>query len=315
MRPSTPWPKNGTEAPANSNDAFFVHALSTLGARCLLIGVQRSYKPRMDLHPIEASPLHARRERVFLVLAGLFLGTLAMLNILGILRFIKLGEIETATWGTLTFAVAIGVLPYPVTFLCTDLISELYGQARANAVMWMGLLLNGWVLFILWIGGVLPGFETIDPGTGSLALDAAHRAPVFFEVRTFAFGATLASMIAYMAAQFTDVWLFHFWKRLTDGKHLWLRNNGSTLISQIVDSVAVILITWWVGGLTGVLNADSPVFDQLVLLIITGYLFKFVIALVDTAPFYYLTRRLSVYLEIDPYAEHREESASPESAH
>ena len=50
---------------------------------------------------------------------------------------------------------------------------------------------------------------------------------------------TLASMIAYMAAQFTDVWLFHFWKRLTDGKHLWLRNNGSTLISQIVDSVCV----------------------------------------------------------------------------
>ena len=75
----------------------------------------------MSLHPIEASEVHARRERVFLVLAGLFLGTLAMLNILGILRFIKLGELETATWGTLTFAVAIGVLPYPVTFLCTDL--------------------------------------------------------------------------------------------------------------------------------------------------------------------------------------------------
>ena len=117
----------------------------------------------MSLHPIEGSEVHARRERVFLVLAGLFLGTLAMLNILGILRFIKLGELETATWGTLTFAVAIGVLPYPITFLCTDLISELYGQARANAVVWMGLLLNGWVLLILWIGGVLPGFETIDP--------------------------------------------------------------------------------------------------------------------------------------------------------
>ncbi len=110
----------------------------------------------------------------FAILAiGPFLGTLAMLNILGILRFIKLGELETATWGTLTFAVAIGVLPYPVTFLCTDLISELYGQARANAVVWMGLLLNGWVLLILWIGGVLPGFETIDPAVGGPVLDAA----------------------------------------------------------------------------------------------------------------------------------------------
>lgn len=260
----------------------------------------------MDHHPIEASPLHARRERVFLVLAGLFLGTLAMLNILGILRFIKLGELETATWGTLTFAVAIGVLPYPVTFLCTDLISEIYGQARANAVVWMGLLLNGWVLFILWIGGILPGFETIDPANGQLVLDAANRSPVFFEVRTFAFGATLASMIAYMAAQFTDVWLFHFWKRLTGGRHLWLRNNGSTMVSQIVDSTAVILITWWVGGLAGILNTESPIAGQLFLLILTGYVFKFAVALLDTLPFYYLTRRLSTFLEIDPHAEHDE---------
>lgn len=268
--------------------------------------MSKGYGQGMSLHPIEASALHARRERVFLVLSGLFLGTLAMLNILGILRFIKLGELETATWGTLTFAVAIGVLPYPVTFLCTDLISELYGQARANAVVWMGLLLNGWVLFILWLGGVLPGFETIDPSTGSAVLDAAQRQPVFFEVRTFAFGATIASMIAYMAAQFTDVWLFHFWKRLTKGRHLWLRNNGSTLISQIVDSVAVIMITWWVGGLAGVLNHEAPLAGQLALLILTGYGFKLLMALVDTAPFYYLTTRLGNYLDIDPHEEYNE---------
>ncbi len=266
----------------------------------------------MSLHPIEASALHARRERVFLVLAGLFLGTLAMLNILGILRFIKLGELETATWGTLTFAVAIGVLPYPVTFLCTDLISELYGQARASAVVWMGLLLNAWVLLILWIGGVLPGFETIDPTSGGPTLDAAQRQPVFFEVRTLAFGATLASMIAYMAAQFTDVYLFHFWKRLTRGKHLWLRNNGSTLVSQIVDTTSVILITWWVGGLAGVLNDEAPLAGQLGLLIFTGYAFKLVIALLDTLPFYYFTRRLAAYLEIDPAQEDLgAESAAP----
>ena len=86
----------------------------------------------VSLHPIEASALHARRERVFLVLAGTFLGTLAMLNILGILRFIKLGEIDTASWGTLTFAVAVGVRPYPVTFRCPDLLCDLYGTARAS---------------------------------------------------------------------------------------------------------------------------------------------------------------------------------------
>ena len=260
----------------------------------------------MKLHPIEASPLHARRERVFLALAGIFLGTLAMLNILGLLRFIRLGEMETVAFGTLTFAVAVGVLPYPITFLCTDLICELYGQARANAVVWTGLLLNGWVIFILWIGGVLPGFETIDPASSLPAVDAAGRLPVFFEVRRFAFGAVVASMIAYITAQFTDVFMFHFWKNLTRGRHLWLRNNGSTMVSQIVDTVAVILITWWIGGLEAILSDENSLVAQLSVLILTGYLFKFTFALLDTLPFYWLTGVLSRYLEIDPLAEHSE---------
>ena len=71
----------------------------------------------MSLHPIEASLLHARRERVFLILAGLFLGTLAIINILGISRFIKFASFETAGGLDIVFAAAVGVLPYPVAFL------------------------------------------------------------------------------------------------------------------------------------------------------------------------------------------------------
>ena len=147
------------------------------------------------LHPIEASALHARRERVFLVLAGLFLGSLTMLNILGISRFVKLFTLgpDEGPW---VFAVAVGVIPYPVTFLCTDFISEFYGRARANAVVWMGLALNIFVVGVLWIGGSLPGFEALD-GDGGIAKDAAGRLPVFFEVRALAFGAVVASMLAY----------------------------------------------------------------------------------------------------------------------
>lgn len=259
--------------------------------------------PRPGLHPIEASALHARRERVFLVLAGLFLGSLTMLNVLGVTRFIKLATIERPEGADLVFAVAVGVLPYPITFLCTDFISELYGRARANAVVWTGLLLNAWVMFILWLGGILPGFEARDD-TGALVLDAAERLPIFFEVRSLAFGAVLASMLAYMAAQFCDVALFHFWKRLTGGRHLWLRNCGSTVISQAVDSIAVILITYWVGGLVGVVNADAPIAPQLALLIVTGYMFKLTCAVIDTPFFYFGTARLSRYLEIDPVREH-----------
>ncbi len=259
------------------------------------------HQARFDsLPPVPPAQLHERRERVFLILAGLFLGTLTMLNILGVSRFIKISE-----WPeySITFAVAVGVLPYPVTFLCTDFISELYGRRRANLVVWVGLGLNLWVVFFLWLGGVLPGFETVDPVTGQL-LDDKGNPSAFFKIRALAFGAVTASMLAYMAAQFCDVYLFHFWKRLTKGKHLWLRNNGSTLASQLVDTTAVICITYYVGGLSGVIRDDSPIAGQLVVLIATGYTFKFAVAMLDTIPFYIGVHYLSRYLRIDPYVEH-----------
>ncbi|MDX1681890.1 MAG: VUT family protein, partial [Phycisphaeraceae bacterium] len=123
---------------------------------------------RYDLDSLPSlSPreLHQRRERVFLVLAGLFLGTLAMLNILGISRFIAIAswtsgengyDFDWGTFGDFSVAVAVGVLPYPLTFLCTDLISELYGRRRANFLVWVGLIINLWVVAIMWLGGVLP---------------------------------------------------------------------------------------------------------------------------------------------------------------
>ncbi len=256
-----------------------------------------------DLHPIEASVLHARRERVFLVLAGLFLGTLAMLNILGISRFIKLAEITTGGGTTLVLAIAVGVLPYPLTFLCTDFISEFYGRKRANFVVTVGLILNLWVVFVMWIGGVLPGFETVDPATGEMVRDAAGRLPVFFEIRALTFGAVTASMVAYMAAQFCDVSVFHFWKRVTKGRLLWVRNNGSTMISQLVDSTAVILITHYYAHALPI-DPEQPLARQLALFIGTGYAFKFGVAAIDTVPFYLGVRWLSDYLEIDPTKEH-----------
>ena len=241
-----------------------------------------------ELHPIEASELHARRERVFLLLAGLFLGSMTMLNILGTSRFIKLFSFDYrlesgGTW-EIVFAVAVGVLPYPVTFLCTDFVSEFYGRKRANWLVWVGFFLNLWLALILWLAGALPGFDS----------------PAFFEIRKLAFGAIWASMIAYMAAQFCDVYLFHLWKRLTNGKWLWVRNNGSTIVSQLVDTIAVILITYQVGGLDNILRDDVDVATQLFVLMATGYVFKVACAALDTIPFYIGVGWLKGYLEIDP---------------
>lgn len=264
-----------------------------------------------DPHPsfsylpaLEPAVLHERRERVFLIMAGLFLGTLAMLNILGVTRFIVFASwssdsgLAWGEFGAISFAVAVGVLPYPMTFLCTDLISEFYGRKRANFVVWVGLVLNIWVMFILYIGGILPGTES----------------PAFYEVRELAFGAVIASMLAYLTAQFVDVYLFHFWKRLTKGKHLWLRNNGSTMVSQIVDTVAVILITFWIGGLDSMINPDTEIVVFLVTLIVTGYVFKLFAAGLDTPIIYLAVKVLSPYLRIDPYREHTADHEEAELA-
>ena len=241
-----------------------------------------------------------RREVVFVILSGLFLGTLAVLNILGISRQIDLsfniGSVQVP------FVVFVGVLPYPITFLCTDFISELYGKRRANVVVWVGLVLNLWVLFILWLGGVLPPHTELGPDG---LPDVLHPDRTYFQIRKWTNMATLASMIAYLTAQLVDVQIFHFIKKLTRGKALWLRNNGSTLTSQMVDSIAVILITYFFTNAISITPGET-VFHGLLILIFSNYVFKMTAALVDTIPFYFGTRWLSKYLQIDPNEGYRQ---------
>ncbi len=247
----------------------------------LLPSQQHEYE---DLERLSEFEVFRRRERVFLILSGIFLGTLSVLNIIGITRFIDLSFTVPVLELKVPMVVAVGVLPYPVTFLCTDFICELYGRRRANQVVWVGLLLNLWVMGLLWLGGVLPGFPS----------------PVFDNLRTLAFAAVAASMIAYAVAQFIDVRVFHFWKRVTKGRHLWLRNNGSTLVSQLVDTTAVILITHFYAGALAI-KPDEGLAGQLLVYIASGYVFKLIVALLDTAPFYLGTRLLSRYLRLPPY--------------
>lgn len=238
-----------------------------------------------DLPELAPEALHWRREAVFLVFAGLFLGTLTMLNVIGVTRFIDLSFTLPLVGWHVPMPVAVGVLPYPITFLCTDFISELYGKRRANSVVLVGFLLNVWVVFILWLGGVLPGAETDEA--------------LFTGIRRAAFGAVVASMIAYLAAQLIDVQLFHFWRTLTRGRHLWLRNNGSTLVSQLVDTVAVITITHYYAGLLPI-DPERGLGGQLLTYIGAGYVFKMLAAAVDTIPFYIGTRWLVRYLRVPP---------------
>lgn len=242
--------------------------------------------------PLDA--LSERRERVFIVLAAFFIGSMTLLNVVGITRFVQLGPLS----------VAVGVLPYPLTFLCTDLISELYGKERASLVVWIGFVLNIFMIGIVILGFHIPAVASnVQPPWQTLFLSRpvalangqviSDQIDVFHIIYSCTVGSVFASMMAYLAAQFCDVHLFHFWKELTRGKHLWLRNNFSTLVSQLVDSIAVISITfgivWWKGEM-GI--------KEILTLMVSNYLFKMVAALADTLPFYIGVIKLKKYLQI-----------------
>ena len=198
------------------------------------------------------------KDQFFLVLTGIFIASLVTCNLIA-------NKFVTVDLGFKIFIVSAGILPYPLTFLVTDLISELYGQKKANLVVFSGFIASLFVLLFLWLGGQ---FNAIPD---SLVNDATYDS-----VFRNAWRLIGASMIAYLFAQFVDVRIFHFWKKLTDGKHLWLRNNGSTLASQLIDTTLVICILF-----VGVWNAD-----QILSAIIDGWVFKMLMALLDTPIIY-----------------------------
>ncbi|TNE74712.1 VUT family protein [bacterium] len=169
-------------------------------------------------------------------------------------------------------SVPAGVIAYPITFLATDLISELFGRKKAQMVVWIGFIMNIFMLLIMTANHWLPNSFGVSGG-----LD------LFEGVYEFMVGNTIGSMIAYLIAQTVDVRLFHFWKEFTKGKHLWLRNNGSTMVSQLVDSTAILTILYLAGNLGDAVNSVGA----LIILIVNSYLFKFIAALLDT-PFFYL---------------------------
>ena len=258
-------------------------------------------------YPSQANNKFVKRQEItFILLSGIFIGTLAMLNILGITRLIDLSF--TLFGAEVPFRVFVGVLPYPITFLCTDIISEFYGRRRATYVVWTGFVLNVWVVFILWVGGMLPPVPDMDPATGLPEPESPGF--IFYQLRRYAFSATAASMVAYLTAQFVDVHVFHYLKKASKGKLLWLRNNGSTLTSQLVDSLAVVFVTFLFTNAI-VIPEGYTTAGFLTILIVSNYVFKMIAALIDTIPFYLLVKFLSKYLNVNPIKEYTDEPDEP----
>ncbi len=189
-------------------------------------------------------------------LLGLFIGCLILANTIG-----------TKITTLLGVRVSVGIFFVPVLFLVTDVIGEVYGRREANKFVVIALALLVLTLGMTALAIVLPA----NPTWGNQ------------EPFALIFGSTLrmtfASIVAFVISQFHDVWSFDFWKRKTGGKHLWLRNNASTIVSQLLDTTIFMFIAFY-------RMTPKYTVSFIVSLIIPYWLFKVVFALLDT-PFCY----------------------------
>lgn len=235
----------------------------------------------MDVKSLGASrfSLENKKDQIYLFLVCSFVVVLVLTNIVGAKLFMS-------PWG---HALTAGIITYPLTFWFTDLVSEMWGAKQANMMVYLGFAMSLIMLVIIQVALALPAHDYWVPApdswiapnqppygyTTAAEYQNAYRS-VFSVNGVLLFG----SMLAYMVAQLLDVKLYHFWKRLTKGKHLWLRNNGSTMISQLVDTAIVNSILFYIGF--------NWSFWQGVEVMGTIYLYKLVMAALDT-PFIYLS--------------------------
>lgn len=235
-----------------------------------------------DAPDVDATP-YPLRERIYLLLATSFSVVLVMTNIIGFKLFQAPFKPD--------FALTAGIITYPLTFLVTDIVSEVYGKRRADFMVVVGFLMSLVMLGIVQLAVALAphpywvpvegafyaeGWTSAAGAPGRSALEGYQHA--FHSV--FALNGILlfGSMLAYLCAQLTDNYLFHFWKRLTNGRHLWLRNNGSTMVSQAVDTLVVNSILFFIGFGMDYATGFS--------IMLTIYVYKLCLAALDTPMIY-----------------------------
>jgi queuosine precursor transporter len=173
-------------------------------------------------------------QKLFIYLCAIFVACLLLGDIIG-------GKIIRTPFGP----ISVGIIPFPVTFLLTDIVNDFYGRRGAQFLTMVGF-------FMAMLAWVLLQLTTLMPADPSTYYTQVEYAKVFGgSAQLF-----VASMVAYLVGQYLDIHVFHFWKAITRSRHLWLRSTGSTIFSQAVDTVTINIIfgrvtAGWAWGFIG----------------------------------------------------------------
>jgi queuosine precursor transporter len=213
--------------------------------------------------------IQSRRDIVFLLLAGVFITNAILAEIIGV-KLIQIG----------TFSMSIGVIPWPVVFLTTDLINEYFGVrgVRRLTLMTMAMIVYAFVIIYL-----------------AMKVPAAGFSPVSDEIYNTVFGQSLwiivGSVTAFAVSQLIDVFTFWTFRSWTKGRMLWLRATGSTAISQLIDSIVIIGIAFWLPGKVKT--------EEFLAVAGANYSYKFIIAVAMTPLIYLLHNLIDRFLGED----------------
>ncbi len=199
---------------------------------------------------------HNKKDTVYVVLAGIFITNALVAELIGG----KLIDVGSAV-------MSIGILPWPIVFVTTDLINEYFGEKGVKKLSLITAGLIAYTFFVLF-------FAIKIPSSGISSVNSEQFKAVFGQSQLIIIG----SIVAFLASQLIDVTIFHFVKKRTGNKMIWLRSTGSTIISQLFDSFIVLGIAFW---LPGVMD-----FKTFLISGFTGYTVKLVIAILMTPMIY-----------------------------
>lgn len=228
-------------------------------------------------------------QKLYLWLSAVNITALLLANILGV----KLFSIKTGWhWGdgsAFNIEHTVGMLPFPITFLITDLLTEYFGKKAARQTTYVAFAMAIFAFLLISAGRALPIKEGV-PGTASQG--------AFENIFGSASLMYVASLFAFLLGSLIDIYTFTIFKRLTGGKMVWLRATGSTIISQVFDSLLVTWLFFWV--FPKLLGNSSETLGFVIGMAFTGYVLKFVIAVLLTPAMYIGRWAISGWFDLRP---------------